>query len=65
MSDKETKKPTVDELEAEIARMQEDMKKVYQIANAYIKAHRDLLTQIRTAHDTSANLETLLAEKLK
>jgi len=65
MSDKEAKKPTVAELEKQLEETQKRLSEIIGIANAYIKAHRDLLTQIRTAHDTSANLETLLAEKLK
>jgi len=35
------------------------------VTNAYIKAHRDLITQLRTLADTGANLEALLSEKLK
>jgi len=61
----EVVKPTIEELEAEIERMQGELQRVIQIANMYIKAHRDLLTQIKTAVDTSAGLETMLAEKLK
>lgn len=52
-------------LEQENKELKEQLEKVVAIANAYIKAHRDLLTQIRTAHDTAANYETLLNEKLK
>ena len=57
--------PTVEELEAALEDTQKRLQEVVQIANVYIKAHRDFLTQIRTAHETSANLEVLLAEKLK
>ena len=65
MSDKEAKKPTVEELEKHLEETQKRLSEVVAVTNAYIKAHRDFLTQIRTAHDTSANLETLLADKLK
>ena len=65
MSDKEVKKPTVAELEKQLEETQKRMSEIVAVTNAYIKAHRDLLTQIKTAHDTSRNLEALLAEKLK
>jgi len=65
MSDKETKKPTVEELETQLEQTQQELQKVVQIANMYIKAHRDLLTQVKTAVDTSGALEAMLAEKLK
>lgn len=61
----EVVKPTIEELEAEIERMQGELQRVIQIANMYIKAHRDLLTQVKTAVDTSGALEAMLAEKLK
>ena len=57
--------PTVEELETALEEAQNKIQEVVQIANVYIKAHRDFLTQIRTAHETAANLEVLLAEKLK
>ena len=57
--------PTVEELETALEDTQKKLQEVVQIANVYIKAHRDFLTQIRTAHETAANLEVLLAEKLK
>ena len=58
-------KRTLGQLEEENKALKEQLDKVVAIANLYIKAHRDLLTQIRTAHDTSANYEVLLSEKLK
>lgn len=57
--------PTVEELEKALELAQKQLQEVIQVANIYIKAHRDLLAQLRTTHDTAANLETLLAEKLK
>jgi hypothetical protein len=57
--------PTAEELEAALEDAQKRLQEVVQIANVYIKAHRDFLTQIRTAHETATNLEVLLAEKLK
>ena len=65
MSDKEAKKPTVAELEKQLEETQKRMSEIAAVTNAYIKAHRDLLMQLRTLSDTGANLETLLAEKLK
>jgi len=65
MSDKEIKQPTVEELQEQLERIQGEMERVVQIANMYIKAHRDLLTQVKTAVDTSGALESMLAEKLK
>lgn len=56
---------TLEQLQEENKALQEQLEKVIAIANAYIKAHRDLLSQIRTAHDTAANYEVLLSEKLK
>jgi len=41
------------------------MSEIVVVTNGYIKAHRDLLVQLRTLADTGSNLETLLAEKLK
>ena len=65
MSDKEAKKPTVEELEKQLEETQKRMSEIVAVTNAYIKAHRDLITQLRTLTDTGANLEALLAEKLK
>ncbi len=61
----EVTKPTIEELETELERTQGELQKVIQIANMYIKAHRDLLTQVKTAVDTSGALEVMLSEKLK
>ena len=65
MSDKEAKKPTVAELEKQLEETQKRMSEIVAVTNGYIKAHRDLLMQLRTLSDTGANLEALLAEKLK
>lgn len=65
MSDKETKKPTVAELEKQLEETQKRMSEIVAVTNSYIKAHRDLLMQLRTLADTGSNLEALLAEKLK
>ena len=65
MSDKEAKKPTVAELEKQLEETQKRMSEIVAVTNAYIKAHRDLLMQLRTLADTGSNLEALLAEKLK
>ena len=65
MSDKEAKKPTVAELEKQLEETQKRMSEIVAVTNAYIKAHRDLIMQLRTLADTGSNLEALLAEKLK
>ena len=65
MSDKEAKKPTVEELEKQLEETQKRMSEIVAVTNSYIKAHRDLLMQLRTLADTGSNLEALLAEKLK
>ena len=65
MSDKEVKKPTVAELEKQLEETQKRMSEIVAVTNGYIKAHRDLLVQLRTLTDTGSNLEALLAEKLK
>jgi len=65
MSDKEVKKPTVAELEKQLEETQKRMSEIVVVTNGYIKAHRDLLMQLRTLADTGSNLEALLAEKLK
>jgi hypothetical protein len=65
MSDKEAKKPTVAELEKQLEETQKRMSEIVAVTNAYIKAHRDLILQLRTLADTGSNLEALLAEKLK
>ena len=65
MSDKEAKKPTVAEVEKQLEETQQRMSEIVAVTNAYLKAHRDLIMQLRTLADTGANLEALLSEKLK
>jgi hypothetical protein len=65
MSEKEVKKPTVAEIEKQLEATEKRMSEIVAVTNAYIKAHRDLITQLRTLTDTGANLEALLSEKLK
>ena len=65
MAEKEVKKPTVAEVEKQLEETQKRMSEIVAVTNAYIKAHRDLIMQLRTLADTGANLEALLAEKLK
>ena len=65
MSEKEVKKPTVAEIEKQLAATEKRMSEIVAVTNVYIKAHRDLITQLRTLTDTGANLEALLSEKLK
>ncbi len=65
MSDKEAKKVTLAEVEKELEATQKRLQEIVGVTNAYIKAHRDLIMQLRTLADTGANLEALLSEKLK
>ncbi len=65
MSDKEAKKPTVAEVEKQLEETQKRMSEIVAVTNAYLKAHRDLILQLRTLAETSARLEALLSEKLK
>lgn len=65
MSEKEVKKPTVAEIEKQLEATEKRMSEIVAVTNAYIKAHRDLIMQLRTLTDTGANLEALLSEKLK
>lgn len=65
MAEKEVKKPTVAEVEKQLEETQQRMSEIVAVTNSYIKAHRDLLMQLRTLADTGSNLEALLAEKLK
>ena len=53
------------ELEKQLEETQKRMSEIVAVTNSYIKAHRDLLMQLRTLADTGSNLEALLAEKLK
>jgi prefoldin subunit 5 len=62
---KETKNLELESLQKQVEELQAQLQQVSQIANSYIQAHRDLLTQVRTAYSTSATLEAHLAEKLK
>ena len=64
MSEKEVKKPTVAELEKQLEETQKRMSEIVAVTNAYIKAHRDLILQLKTLAETSARLEALLSEKL-
>lgn len=62
---KETKNKEVEALQKQVEELQTQLRQVTEIANSYIQAHRDLLTQVRTAYSTSATLESHLSEKLK
>ena len=64
MSEKEAKKPTASELEKQLKDTEQRMSEIVAVTNAYIKAHRDLLLQLRTLAETSSRLESLLTEKL-
>ena len=63
--EKVTKNKDVELLEKRIEELEAELKKVTEIANGYIQAHRDLLGQVRSAYSTAVNLEGFLAEKLK
>lgn len=64
MSEKEAKKPTAAELEKQLKDTEKRMSEIVAVTNAYIKAHRDLILQLKTLAETSARLEALLTEKL-
>ena len=61
----ETKNKDVEVLENRVQELEAELKKVMEIANGYIQAHRDLLGQVRGVYSTALNLEGFLAEKLK
>ena len=61
----ETKNKEVEVLEKRVQELEAELKKVTEIANSYIQAHRDLLGQVRGVYSTAVNLEGFLAEKLK
>lgn len=65
MAETKEKNKDIELLENRVQELEAELKKVTEIANSYIQAHRDLLGQVRTAYSTAANLENLLAEKLK
>ena len=58
-------KDTTKELKARVEELEAELKKVLEIANSYIQAHRDLLGQVRGIYSTAISLEGLLAEKVK
>jgi len=60
-----TKKDLQQELKELRELHQKEMQRVVNIANAYIKSYRDLLSQIRTTIDTHINLEALLNKQEK
>ena len=63
--EKVTKNKEVELLEKRVEELEAELKKVIEITNSYIQAHRDLLGQLRTTYSTAVNLEGFLAEKLK
>lgn len=65
MAETKEKNKDLELIEKRVQELEAELKKAYEIANSYIQAHRDLLGQVRTAYSTAANLENLLAEKLK
>lgn len=61
----DTKKElTIEDLQKQIAEMQEkhqkEMQRVVNIANQYISLHRDYLTQTKTQLETALKLEALV-----
>lgn len=65
MAEEKVKNKEVELLEKRVQELEAEIKKVMEIANGYIQAHRDLLGQVRSAYSTAVNLEGFLAEKLK
>ena len=65
MAEEKVTKDNSKELEKQIEKLNEDLKKAYDIANAYIKAYRNLLAQLNITVQTQADIEAGLNEKLK
>lgn len=65
MAEEKVVKDNTKELEAQIEKMQKDLEKAYDIANAYIKAYRNLLGQLNLTVETQADINQALSEKLK
>lgn len=65
MAEEKVTKDNSKELEKQIEKLNEDLKKAYDIANSYIKAYRNLLAQLNITVQTQADIEAGLNEKLK
>jgi len=65
MAEEKVIKDNSKELQKRVEELEAELKKVTEIANSYIQAHRDLLGQVRSTYSTAINLEGFLAEKLK
>lgn len=63
--EKVTSKKELELLENRVQELEAELRKVTEIANSYIQAHRDLLGQVRSTFSTAVTLEGMLAEKLK
>jgi len=58
-------KDTTKELQAQIEKLQGDLQKAYEIANAYIKAYNNLLGSVNMTVQTNLDISATLQEKLK
>ena len=65
MAEEKVIKNNTKELEQQIEKLNEDLKKAYEVANAYIKAYRNLLGQLNITVDTQADISQALEQKLK
>ena len=65
MAEEKVVKDNTKELQAQLDQMKKDLEKAYEIANAYIKAYRNLLGQLNLTVETQADINQALSEKLK
>lgn len=63
--EKVTKNKDIELLEKRVEELEEELKKVMEIANGYIKSYRNLLGQLNITVQTQADIEAALNEKLK
>ena len=65
MAEEKVTKNNSKELEQQIERLNEDLQKAYEVANAYIKAYRNLLGQLNITVDVQTDISKSLEQKLK
>lgn len=58
-------KDNTKELQAQVAKLETDLNKAYEIANAYIKAYNNLLGTMNMTVQTNLDISATLQEKLK
>lgn len=65
MAEEKVIKDNTKELQAQIEKLQSDLQKAYEIANAYIKAYNNLLGSVNMTVQTNLDISATLQEKLK